>query len=61
MRRSKRQLQKRKMQRQRRLLLFWLLTGLILLCILIYPAARFVAHFYDEDEKQPLVTNHADR
>jgi hypothetical protein len=61
MRRSKRQLQKLKMLRQRRWLLSWLLTGVILLCILIYPAARFVAHFYDEAEKQPLVTNPTDR
>lgn len=48
---SRKKFRQRRIERQHRWLLFWLITGIILLCILLYPAGLFVAHYYDDLER----------
>lgn len=58
---SRKKLERRKTEREHRCLLFWLITGVILLCILLYPVAIFVAHSYDDAEREPLASEHSTR
>jgi hypothetical protein len=43
---------------QHRRLLLYVIAGVLLLCILTFPIAVFVAHYYDDAEKKPLVPKH---
>jgi hypothetical protein len=52
---SRRQFRRLQLERQRRWLLLWLLTGIVLLCGAIYPVAIALAHALDEAEKPPLL------
>jgi hypothetical protein len=58
---SRKKLRRRKTERQQQKLLFCVITGVILLCILLYPVAIFVANSYDDAEREPLVPEHMAR
>jgi hypothetical protein len=55
---SRKELKRRRAARQRRWALFWLIAGVILLYLLVYPAAVFVARCFDDEAKEPLVLEH---